>query len=101
MKVTISRLSTALLFTAVCAGANAEYRCAPAPNWMDRDACKAAEQGPDALRRFVQRMSSIRINLQFSDYVDARTAQGWGAKPRQTAERKDTIEDTRKVASSD
>jgi hypothetical protein len=67
---------------------------------MDRAACKAAEEGPTALRRFVERMNSIRINLQFSDYVDARTAEAWEAKRRQMAEQK-AVEDAQKVASSE
>ena len=98
MNVSISRLSTAVLLAAVCAGANAEYRCAPAPTAVDQRACEAAAQGPDELRRFVQRWDSKMSNLYFADYVDARTSQSWDAK--QLAKRPAT-EDSVKLASSE
>ena len=83
MNTTI-RLTSALLFAgAFAAGAHAEYRCDPAPTSIDRGACEAAAQGPDALRRFVER--SKMSNLYFWDYVDAKTAQTWDAKSGQAA----------------
>lgn len=95
----IRNFSVLLAAAAFTAGAHAEYRCDPAPTWVDRAACKAAEEGPDALRRFVQGMGWIRINIEFADYVDQRTAQNWETK-RQMAERNEPV-DAQKVASSE
>jgi hypothetical protein len=100
MNVTIFRLSTALLFAAVGVSAHAEYRCAPAPTSIDQRACEAAEQGPDSLRRFVQRWDSKMSNLYFADYVDVKTAQTWDANSSELAKRPAT-EDLVKVASSE
>jgi hypothetical protein len=84
-------LTTAAFVAATfAASASAEYRCDPAPSWMDRAACEAADKSPDALRQFVQRMDSNRINLKFADYVDLRTVQRWQAEERRLAEQKDT-----------
>ena len=95
------RITTALLLVAAfSASASAEYRCEPAQKWTDRAACEAADQGPEALRRFVENMNTLRINLRFSDYVDRKTAQRWEAMSRQVAEQKETAEDKQKVASS-
>ncbi len=99
---TTTRISAALLVTAAfTASANAEYRCDPAPNWTDRAACEAANQGPDALRRFVQTMNTLRINLQFTDYVDFKTAERWDAQRRQTAEEKSSDDNAVKLALSE
>ena len=58
MNTTI-RFTFALLFAgAFAAGAHAEYRCDPAPSSIDQRACNAAQQGPDSLRRFVERWDS-------------------------------------------
>ncbi len=102
MTASTARISAALvLATAFTAGAHAEYRCDPAPSWMDRSACEAADKSPADLRRFVQRMDWNRVNLQFSDYVDIRTAQKWDAQTRQRSAQKDAIEDTQRVASNE
>jgi hypothetical protein len=85
-----------VLAAAFTASANAEYRCTPAPTAADQRACEAAAQGPDALRRYVQRWDKQIAGLTFSDYVDAKTAQSWEAKGR--VARTDT--DRVKVASS-
>ena len=88
MNAKITCLSTVLLFTgAFAAGANAEYRCAPAASALDQRACEAAEQGPDALRRFVYRWDHQMSNLRFSDYVDAKTAKTWEATAQLTRQR--------------
>jgi hypothetical protein len=65
---------------------------------MDRAACEAADKSPDALRQFVQRMDSNRINLKFADYVDLRTVQRWQAEERRLAEQNDAAP---KVASNE
>jgi hypothetical protein len=86
MNTTI-RLTSALLFAgAFVAGAHAEYRCDPAPSSIDQRACNAAQQGPDSLRRFVERWDSKMSNLYFGDYVDAKTAQTWNAKSGRAAD---------------
>lgn len=83
--------SAALLTTGFSVAAQAEYRCDPAPTWVDRAACEAAAQGPTELRRTVWAMNAIRINLRFEDYVNDATAQKWAqAEPQtQVAEKKE------------
>ena len=54
MNAKITRLSVGVvLATGLAAAAHAEYRCTPAPTSVDRRACEAADQSPEALRRFV------------------------------------------------
>ncbi len=78
MNVTMIRVSAAALFaTAFSATAYAEYRCDPAPSWVDQRACEAATQGPDALRQYVESMNSIRVNLKMNDYVRPETVKAW------------------------
>ncbi len=102
MIATTTRIASALVLAAAfTASAQAEYRCDTAPSWVDRSACQAADQGPDALRRFVQNMNSIRINIQFSDYVNEQRANSWEAQSRKTAAQKDPVADTQKVASNE
>jgi hypothetical protein len=86
MNAKLPRVSVALLFaTAFSAAAHAEYRCDPAPSWMDQRACEAADKSPETLRRFVQRMDYNRVNLKFSDYVSAATVRAWEEQNRQIA----------------
>jgi hypothetical protein len=99
MNAKITCLSAVLLFTgAFAAGANAEYRCTPAASALDQRACEAAEQGPDALRRFVYRWDHQMSNLMFSDYVDAKTARAWETTAQ--LERQRSTEASVKVASN-
>src|SRR5262245_35467698 len=63
----------------VATGANAEYRCAPPPTRIDRLACEAAQQGPEALSRLIHRMRGVE-NLYFPDYVDKATLIAWEQK---------------------
>jgi len=79
MNVTMIRVSAAVLFATVfSATAHAEYRCDPAPGWVDQRACEAATQGsPDALRQYVESMNSIRVNLKMTDYVRPETVKAW------------------------
>jgi hypothetical protein len=87
MNTRLAQISTGLFFaTALVASANAEYRCAPAKSSIDRGACEAAEQGPDALRRYVHRMDRQMVNLRFSDYVDPTTERAWEEKAAAIAE---------------
>jgi hypothetical protein len=53
----------------------AEYRCDHPQRVDDRRACEYAQQGPAALRRFVERTQSI-YGLYFDDYIrpDAMTS---------------------------
>ena len=100
MTASLTRISYAIVVAAAfTASAHAEYRCDPAPSWVDRDACRAAEQGPSELRRFVEKMNFLRINLQFEDYVDVKTAQNWDAKRRQMAEQNKAGADTQLASS--
>jgi hypothetical protein len=84
MNAKITRLSVGVvLATGLAAAAHAEYRCTPAPSSIDRRACEAADQSPEALRRFVHRMDSKMSNLQFFDYVDPKTERAWEAQRAQ------------------
>jgi hypothetical protein len=101
MNASPSRISAAIALAVACsASAHAEYRCDPAPTVFDRQACAAAAQSPEALRRFIESMDSIRVNLQFSDYVDERTVQRWESQQRALAEQKDSSESAQKVAAN-
>jgi hypothetical protein len=82
MKANASRLLATLVLVSAVTGASAEYRCNPAPTFIDQRACEAAKEGPDALRHFVQRMQSI-VNLSFHDYVNRETVLAWEAKEEQ------------------
>ena len=79
MKAIAIRAFAALLLASAAAGASAEYRCNPAPSPIDRRACEAAQQGPDALRHFIERMQMIQ-SLYFFDYVDDATLLAWEEK---------------------
>jgi hypothetical protein len=100
MTATTTRISAVLVLAAAfSASANAEYRCASDPTGLDKRACAAAEQGPDALRRFVHRWDRQMSNLMFSDYVDANTAKAWEATAQ--LEKQRSTEVGVKVASSE
>ncbi len=71
------------------AAARAEYKCDKPATRIDRQACEAAKQGPEALSRFIHRMRVVE-NLYFLDYVNEAQALAWRekAEPAQTAARK-------------
>jgi hypothetical protein len=101
MKSNLTRICSAVVMgIAFAATAHAEYRCDPAPTWIDQRACEAAEDSPQALRQYVQRMRWF-TNLQFSDYVNENTAQGWEAKKREMAAQKSSDDDVISVAFSE
>lgn len=89
---TVRLATAALLVTGVSAAAHAEYRCDPAPTWVDRTACEAAAAGPTELRRTIWALNAIRINVRFEDYVNDATAAKWAQAPKETelAEKSDT-----------
>jgi len=80
MNTVITRISACIAAAAFAAAANAEYRCNPPMTVNDRMACEAAQQGPEALRRFVSRWDQQMANLYFADYVDDQTLRNWEAK---------------------
>ncbi len=86
-----------VLAAAFAPGAQAEYRCDPAPSWVDREACKAAGENARELRRFVEKMNSIRVNIRFADYVNQATADSWN---RATMAARTRTEDEPKLASA-
>ena len=65
MNAKITRLSVGLVLATGVAAAHAEYRCAPAPTSIDRGACEAAKQGPDALRRYRRTMDQQDVKPVF------------------------------------
>ena len=73
----------ALLATAsvVAGSADVEYRCNSQAMPADRGACAAAQQGPDALRQYVQRMRAVQ-QLDFFEYVNKETLIAWEEKER-------------------
>ena len=76
MKIHHLRLST--LCALLLAGtAQAKYLCAEPQTPVDRRACEAAREGPDALRHFVQRMNWLNHNLVYGDYVNEATQLAW------------------------
>jgi hypothetical protein len=102
MTATIIRNSAVLVVAAAfTAGAQAEYRCDPAPTWMDRSACEAADKSAADLRRFIQRMDWNRVNLKFSHYVDPRTEQKWDAQRPQRSAQNDSLDQAQKLASNE
>jgi hypothetical protein len=64
---------------AIAGNANAKYLCNEPPSSRDARACDAAKEGPEALRRFIQRMRVVEF-LQFEDYVNKETVLAWEAK---------------------
>ena len=74
--------AAAILAAGVSLSAHAEYRCKAPPTLEDARACELAKTaGPDALRRFIQRTSSI-YGLYFYDYVAAADADRWSTARR-------------------
>jgi hypothetical protein len=78
MDATTIRINSAALVTAllVATSAQAEYRCDAPPTRLDRRACEAAKEGPEALRHFIERVRSIE-RLYFPDYVNEATELAW------------------------
>jgi hypothetical protein len=74
MKLLPTRLNAAAFAAAAlfATAAGAEYRCAPPPTRIDRLACEAAQQGPEALSRFIHRMRVVE-NLNVPDDVNKET----------------------------
>jgi hypothetical protein len=89
------RISAITLFAAlVSSSASAQYRCDEPPTDLDRRACQAAQQGPEALRRFIQRVRMVE-SLHFDDYVNKATLIAWEEK----AAREQAAEQAAKSAS--
>lgn len=59
--------------------ASAEFKCDSPPRQTDRVACEKAKEGPEALRRYIQRMQSID-SLDFSHYVNEAQARAWAQR---------------------
>ena len=78
MKTTALRhtLSALLASVAFAGTAHAAYLCDDPPSPIDKRACAAAEQGPDALRRFIDRIKPVH-NLYFYDYVNEARLVAW------------------------
>ena len=82
MRSTMAKGTMVFLLICVSAGtASAEYRCNPPPTRIDRNACQAAAEGPQALRLYVQRMRWL-TTIQFSNYVNQKTLDAWEAAKR-------------------
>ena len=46
-------------------------------------------------------MNSIRINIQFADYVNEQRADSWDAQRRKVAAQSETVDEAQKVASNE
>lgn len=84
------RFTAAALFGATLSAtavANPDYKCNEPRTGIDQRACDAAAQGPDELRRFIQRVQSI-ASLSFSDYMTDAQVFAWrkANAPTRTAE---------------
>lgn len=87
MRTTVFRCAAVLVAGSISTSiAHAQYRCSPISSPVDRAACVAAEQGPDALRRHIERMRAINTPLYFYDYVNEARVQAWDEKERQVRE---------------
>ena len=85
---TAFRFAAAALFGAVLSSAaiaSSNYKCDEPRTPIDRRACDAAAQGPEALRRFIERMRVIE-SLEFSDYMTDAQLLAWrdAKKPTRT-----------------
>lgn len=70
-------LAVAAITATISVGAHAEYRCKAPPMPEDKVACDLAKlDGPDELRQFIQRTSSI-YGLYFYDYVSQQDFDHW------------------------
>ena len=70
------RIAVPLIAMLAATSVHAEYRCDAPRSSIDRRACEAAKQGPDALRQFVQRMRPIE-SLDINEYVNEATELAW------------------------
>jgi len=78
----VAASAAAATFTA--AQARAEYRCDEPKSSLDQRVCALAKQGPNELRRFIQRTQSI-YQLYFYDYANDRDFARWAAEGRREA----------------
>jgi hypothetical protein len=76
MNAKILRIAAPLIALLAATSVHAEYRCEAPRSSIDRRACEAAKQGPDALRQFVQRMRPIE-SLDMNEYVNEATVLAW------------------------
>jgi hypothetical protein len=74
-----------VLIAGVAATAQAEYRCDTPATHRDRRACEAAQEGPQALRRYLLQMSWHGHSMQMQDYVSPALAQRWEELARDDA----------------
>lgn len=59
----------------------ADYRCDEPKSALDQRVCAIAKQGPNELRRFIQRTQPI-YQLYFFDYANDRDFARWDAEGR-------------------
>lgn len=82
-------ITTATASIVLCTGlpspAMAEYRCITPQGVAERLACEAARQGPEELRRFVQKTRPA-FNLYFYDYAPRDDAWWTASQHRQDIE---------------
>lgn len=77
MKTVLRHTLFALIASVAFVGtSHAAYLCDEPPSAVDARACEAAEQGPDALRRFIERIRPVH-NLYFYDYVNEARLVAW------------------------
>jgi cell division protein FtsX len=76
--------------------ARAEFKCNSQAVIFDRVACEKAKEGPDALRRYIQRIQGI-ASLQFSDYVSEAQAAAWAQNEASRAPKKSPVQSAKIV----
>ena len=78
------RHAIALSTLLATAAAQAAYVCDAPPSRIDRRACDAAKESPEALRSFIFRMK-FQHALNFYDYVDDARQLAWDERERNLA----------------
>lgn len=76
--------------------ARAEFKCNSQAVTFDRVACEKAQEGPDALRQYIQRIQGI-TSLQFSDYVSEAQAAAWAQSEPRRAPKRATVQSAKIV----
>lgn len=97
---TVTRqVAVAIVVAAFVAGsAQAENRCKDPFSTLDQRVCALAKQGPDELRRFIDRTRSI-YGLYFYDYATEADFERWEAARR--AQQQHAVVATRRPAMSE
>jgi len=93
-------LSALIISVAFVGTSHAAYLCDDPPSPVDKRACEAAEQGPDVLRRFIERIKPVH-NLYFFDYVNEARLVAWDASDARARAQKDAAKTANAATSTE